>query len=242
MKVSDTDFMAGIDKYLRFVRAGEEITVTDTDGSGLVRVAPCKMTGGFLVREGVAELRYGERGCTYEEFLELTNDSDKRYELIDGVIYDLAAPLYHHEHTAKKLLIAFDRWFTEKKCEALSAPFDVTLTKSADNICVVQPDILVICDKDKIDEVGRYKGVPTLVVEILSGSSLYYDMIIKLNLYRQCGIKEYWLVDTKNKLIHVYRFDQTEESQKITYRAGENEYAESAWFEGLKVPLAGVFA
>lgn len=73
----------------------------------------------------------------------------------------------------------------------LTSPFDVTFTKEADNIAVVQPDIIIICDKDNLDDKGRYKGTPTLVVEVLSPSTRSKDMLTKLALYKQCGVSEY---------------------------------------------------
>lgn len=71
-----------------------------------------------------------------------------------------------------------------KDCEPLTAPFDVTLFKEgkAKNINVVQPDILVICDREKIDKNGKYQGIPALVVEVLSESTRSRDMIKKLDL------------------------------------------------------------
>ena len=139
------------------------------------------------------------------------------------------------------ILGAFYNWFKGKKCVPLTSPFDVTLIKSEDNICVVQPDILVICDSDKIDKDGRYKGVPTLVVEILSESTRSKDMIKKLDLYKQCGVKEYWLVDPKNKLIYTYTLDKNEIVENMVFHKGAYEHVESTCFDGLKVALDDVF-
>ena len=69
---------------------------------------------------------------------------------------------------------------------------------------MVQPDILVICDRENIDEKGRYHGVPTLVVEILSGSSKRIDFLKKLDLYMTAGVKEYWIVNPDSKVVYVY--------------------------------------
>src|SRR5690606_19766038 len=101
-------------------------------------------------------------------------------------------------------------WFRGKSCTPLTSPFDVTFVKSEDNINVVQPDLIVVCDKENIDVKGKYQGVPTLVVEVLSPSTRSKDMIKKLDLYRQCGVKEYWVVDPVHEQIMVYSFADQE--------------------------------
>lgn len=87
-------------------------------------------------------------------------------------------------------------------------PFDVTFFKEENNICVVQPDIVVICDENNIDEKGEYKGIPALVVEVLSPSSRNKDMLKKLESYKQCGVNEYWIVDPINEHILIYTLEK----------------------------------
>lgn len=109
--------------------------------------------------------------------MELTEESEQRFELIDGVIYNLASPSYKHQHVVHELHGTFYNWFKGKRCVPLTSPFDITFFKEEDNICVVQPDIVVICDKDNLDEKGNYKGTPTLVIEVLSPSTRSKDML-----------------------------------------------------------------
>lgn len=241
MRVPSTKVQNNFGKYLKYVEVNEEIIVTKK-GKDVARILPCNDAVKSLVEEGAAEYQTREGWVTYEEFLELTEASEQRFELIDGVVYNLAAPFYGHQHAVGEIHGTFYIWFKEKKCSPLTSPFDVTLIKSEDNICVVQPDILVICDNDKIDKEGRYKGVPTLVVEVLSDSTRSKDMLKKLDLYRQCGVREYWLVDPKNKLVHVYILDKNEIIDNMVFQKGSQEYAESAYFSGLKVALADVFS
>jgi Uma2 family endonuclease len=115
----------------------------------------------------------------------------------------------------------------------------VTLYKSKENINVVQPDIIVMCDTNKVDSKGKYKGVPTLVVEVLSPSTRTKDMNKKFELFRMTGVLEYWMVDVEKKTIYVYRF---EENSVVDYKVFANvDTAESSVFDGLKVSLQEVF-
>ena len=240
MRVPSTKVQNNFGKYLKYVEVNEEIIVTKK-GKDVARILPCKDVEKNLVEEGAAEYQTREGWVTYEEFLELTEASEQRFELIDGVVYNLAAPFYGHQHAVGEIYGTFYIWFKDKKCTPLTSPFDVTLMKSEDNICVVQPDILVICDNDKIDKEGRYKGVPTLVVEILSESTRSKDMLKKLDLYRHCGVREYWLADPKNKLVHIYILEKNEITDSMVFQKDAQEYAESAYFDGLKVSLKDVF-
>lgn len=241
MKIPSTKVQNNFGKYLKYVEVNEEIIVTKK-GRDVARILPCNDPNASLLAEGLAEYQTREGWVTYEEFLELTEASDQRFELIDGVVYNLAAPFYDHQYAVQEILGTFYNWFKNKKCVPLTSPFDVTLLKAEDNICVVQPDIIVICDKDKIDREGRYKGVPTLVVEVLSPSTRSKDMLKKLDLYKQCGVKEYWMVDPKNKMVYTYTLDENEIVENMVFQKDNHEYAESVYFSGLKVVLKDTFA
>jgi Uma2 family endonuclease len=122
----------------------------------------------------------------------------------------------------------------------LVAPFDVTLFRLENEakVNVIQPDILVICDQDKIDEKGRYKGTPALVVEVLSGSSKSKDMVTKLSLYQESGVKEYWVVNTANKEIYIYTFVNNNIEDFRTFR--KEDQAQSLVFPGLAVECSKI--
>src|SRR5690606_8448452 len=137
-------------------------------------------------------------------------NSEQRFELIDGVVYNLASPSFSHQHAVHELHGHFYIWFKGKSCKPLTSPFDVTLVKSESNICVVQPDILVICDRQNMNEKGNYQGVPTRVVEVLSPSTRNKDIIKKMELYLQCGVKEYLIVEPVNGHISIYSFQDGE--------------------------------
>lgn len=241
MRVPSTEVQNNFGKYLKFVEVNEEVIVTK-NGRDIARILPCNDLDKNLMAEEALEYQTREGRVTYEEFLELVEASDQRFELIDGIVYNLASPSYKHQYAIRGIMGAFYNWFKNKKCISLTSPFDVTLFKAEDNICVVQPDILIICDPDNMDKEGKYKGVPTLVVEVLSPSTRKKDMLKKLELYQQCGVKEYWMVDPKNMLINVYVLEQDEISDIRAFQQGAHEYAESAYFSGLKVELAEVFS
>lgn len=240
MRVPSTEVQNNFGKYLKFVEVNEEIIVTK-NGRDIARILSCHDPNKSLVAEGAAEYQTREGRVTYEEFLELVEASEQRFELIDGVIYNLASPSYEHQYAVNEIHGTFYNWFKNKKCIPLTSPFDITLFKAEDNICIVQPDIIVICDRDKMDKKGKYQGVPTLVVEVLSSSTRSKDMLKKLELYKQCGIKEYWMVDPKNYLVFIYMLDKNEITDSLAFQKGAHEYVESAYFKGLKVALADMF-
>lgn len=130
---------------------------------------------------------------------------EKRVELIDGVFYDMPSPTSIHQlidgfiHT--KLLEHVAK--NKGECLPIIAPIDVQL--DCDDKTMVQPDIVILCDRNKVIRRGVY-GVPDLALEILSKSTRKKDMVIKLNKYMAAGVKEYWMVDPEQKRVFVYNF------------------------------------
>ena len=140
---------------------------------------------------------------TYADYLSWDNDVEQ-FEIIDGEAI-LMAPGASNTHQGISVSIASQlyAYLKGKSCVVRTAPFDVRLFEREEDSpedvnTVVQPDIMVICDKSKIDERGC-KGAPDMVIEILSASSQRHDRIVKFQLYEQAGVKEYWLVDPANK-------------------------------------------
>lgn len=126
MRVPSTKMQNNFGKYLKFVEAGEEIIVTKS-GKDAAEILPCPDTES--VREEQPEYRSPGDWVTYAEFLELTETSEQRFELIDGVIYNPASPSYKHQHAVGELYAAFHNWFKGKSCEPPTSPFDVTFVK-----------------------------------------------------------------------------------------------------------------
>ena len=129
----------------------------------------------------------------------------ERAELIDGEIYMMAAPTRTHQRLLAGVYDIIKECVRakDKGCEVYFAPFAVYLDK--DEYTYLEPDLLVVCDKDKLDEKGCH-GAPDFVVEIVSPSTEFRDYVIKLNKYASAGVKEYWIVDPDKKNTHVYSF------------------------------------
>lgn len=242
MIVTTTDVQNNFGKYLQLC-ANEEVIITK-NGKKVAKLLPYSedgTLGRWLVCEGSP--RYSPKGIrvSYEEFLKMTEESENRYEYIDGEIILLASPLYPHQKAVGEIYVAFSLWFRDKECEPLAAPFDVILHRlgNTEKNNSVQPDILVICDRDKIDEKGKYMGTPSLVVEVLSNSTRSKDMVQKLDLYMESGIGEYWIVNTESQEIYIYRFSEDRIAEIRTFKG--NEHARSVIFQGLAVDLARVF-
>ncbi|HOY67579.1 MAG TPA: Uma2 family endonuclease [Candidatus Ozemobacteraceae bacterium] len=144
---------------------------------------------------------------TYGDYLSWPDE--KRSEIIDGEIYDMTpAPTTLHQVVSGNLFGLLWTFLHEKPCKVFHAPFDVRLPKGneADESVktVVQPDMVIVCDEKKMDERGM-RGAPDIAVEILSPSTASRDHILKRRLYERHGVKEYWLIDPTNRIMHVYR-------------------------------------
>lgn len=133
----------------------------------------------------------------------------KRAELIDGKIYMMALPSATHQRILGFLHWMITDYIRRKKggCEVFAAPFAVFLKD--DNSNYLEPDLTIICDKDKIDEKGCH-GAPDWVIEIVSAGSRRMDYYKKLNLYQEVGVREYWIVDPAKKIILVYDLEEAE--------------------------------
>lgn len=241
MKVPSTEVQNNFGKYMKIAEKLEDVYIT-RNGKEVVKLVPCEDR--IIVEEEAVNyvLSYKQR-MTYKEFIKFTEKTDQRYELIDGEVYLLGSPSYKHQVAVSEIYVNLYNWFKGKNCRPLTAPFDVTLQKTKTNICVVQPDILVICDKEKINSRGRYKGVPALAVEVLSESTKSKDMIKKLDLYMQTGVKEYWMVDTDKKEVMVYSFKKLKGEFTIDHYETYNVTMtlKSKAFQGLEIKLASVF-
>ncbi|MGM0598983.1 MAG: Uma2 family endonuclease [Candidatus Rifleibacteriota bacterium] len=137
---------------------------------------------------------------------------NRRIELIEGCVHDMTpAPGRLHASISRELFLIFAEFFKEKDCESFTAPFDVRLPENdeSDNQIqtVVQPDILIVCDEEKLDEKGC-RGAPDLIIEILSPSTASKDCIVKRRLYEKHRVKEYWTVDPVNRITTVYLLDK----------------------------------
>lgn len=130
----------------------------------------------------------------------------ERAELIDGELFRMDSPSRRHQDISGELFVAIKLHIKRNKgkCKAYAAPFAVFIKKDKRNC--VEPDISVICDRDKLNEKGC-QGAPDWVIEIASPSSNKMDYEWKVKLYREAGVREYWIVDAEAETVTVYDFD-----------------------------------
>ena len=179
-----------------------------------------------------------EERYTYADYCKW--DDDERWELIDGVPYAMSpAPPTAHQRVIGRLYRRLTEFLDDKPCEAFIAPFDVRLNGAGDDDDdVVQPDIVVICDRSKIDDKGC-NGAPDMIIEIISPSTARRDKAVKFNKYQNAGVLEYWIVDPVDKTVLVYILDNGR-----YYAAAHAETAAVPVhvLEGCVISLSDVFA
>ena len=137
----------------------------------------------------------------------LTWDESERVELIEGIPVMMSPPTRIHQKISIELARQLSNYLEGKKCEVYAAPFAVRLFEKANDRpeqvdTMVEPDLSIICDPDKLDKYGC-KGAPDLIIEILSPSTQRHDRMVKYNLYQRAGVREYWMVDPALQTVQV---------------------------------------
>ena len=180
---------------------------------------------------------------TYADYL--TWSDDERWELINGVAYDMTpAPSTRHQRITLDLATILNNTLADGPCQVFVGPLDVRLSvgevpSNEEISTVVQPDISVICDADKLDEAGCL-GAPDFVVEVLSPSTAYKDQTEKLALFEENGVLEYWIVNGTLGRVLVYLLGEDGRFKKPTeYRTPEEIHAMA--LPGVVIPLGEVF-
>ncbi len=169
---------------------------------------------------------------------------EERVELIKGFIHKMSAPSRIHQKISHRLTMKIGAFFEDKRCELYAAPFDVRLPDYKKQISdetvftVVQPDLCVICSPDKMDDRGCI-GAPDLVIEILSPGNTKKEIGIKFKLYEENEVKEYWLINPKDKVIivNILRNGQYIVLAKFT----EDDDISSYLFPDLKFAVKDIF-
>jgi len=179
-------------------------------------------------------MKVEEKVWTYKDYLKLNDD--KRYEVINGRLYEMPAPVPEHQRILMIIGVKFYHFVNKESLGLiLPSPVDVILS----DFTVVQPD-LVFISKDRIGIVkDRIYGAPDLVVEIVSSTSYYRDRYEKFRIYEEAGVKEYWLVYPGEKAIEVWIL---KEGKYELYSIASNEgKVKSKVLEGFEVDLKEVF-
>jgi Uma2 family endonuclease len=196
-----------------------------------------------MERMGNPLLAPGER-FTYRHYRSWLDE--ERWELIDGQAWSMSpAPMREHQELSGKLFVEISVFLKGKPCKAYDAPFDVLLPGSEEEDddevdTVVQPDIVVFCDKSKLTKRGA-RGAPDWVIEILSPRTAKKDYEVKHRLYERHGVREYWIVDPKAEVIHAWRLgDDGRYGEERIYE--DCEAAPSSVLEGLVIETRELFA
>jgi len=195
----------------------------------------------------ITQLSQLDLSASYSYADYVTWQLDEAVELIKGKITLMApAPNVKHQKISWELNGILFGYFKNKKCVAFAAPFDVRLydrrksiLASQDIFTVVQPDICVICDLDKLDEQGC-NGAPDWIIEIVSKGSSKRDAQIKHALYAESGVKEYWLVFPYEALIQQFVLNEQGQYQLQCSFAGD-DMATSYLFPDLSIALSELF-
>lgn len=143
---------------------------------------------------------------------------EKRVEVFDGYVYNMSIPSVVHQALSMELSNIIYNYIKEKKglCKVFTAPFDVKL--SDDPLTIVQPDLMVVCEEDKLDD-KRCNGAPDFIIEIVSPSNPSDDYIRKLFYYKNHGVREYWIVDPQRKTVTVNYFENDMISVLYTFNS-----------------------
>jgi len=178
--------------------------------------------------------RLSKKYYNSEEFLEFVKDKEERYELIGGKIVMMASPSMDHQDIAGYIYSELRSYLKGKPCKPFIAPLDVFLFEKNKNKnkCrnVYQPDVFVVCDKDKLSQRG-INGAPDFIVEVVSPSNSEYDYYYKCILYMNFGVKEYWIIDPVTKSILVYINGES----VSTYRYTFNDKVKAGIFEDFEI-------
>ena len=158
----------------------------------------------------------------------------ERAELIDGQMYMMLPPGRRHQWLSNYLATEINIYIRSKKgkCEVYAAPFGVFLKNENDEEDYLEPDIVVVCDPEKLDEKGCH-GAPDWVIEIVSPSSKKRDYLKKAVIYMEQGVREYWIVDPMREATVVYK--QEEEGVSTIYKFGES--VKAGIYEDLEITI-----
>lgn len=187
-------------------------------------------------------------GFTYADYL--TWNFKERIELIRGKIFKMTpAPTSFHQRISVNIETEISIFLKDKKCKLFHAPIDVRLKgkpfrkkklRDDEITTVVQPDIIVVCDEEKLKDGRCVDGAPEFIVEILSPGNTKTETKYKFDLYEENGVEEYWMVYPEYKQVYVYLLDEKEQYGKpVIYE--ENEIIAPVIMQGLRINTTDIF-
>ncbi len=157
----------------------------------------------------------------------------QRAELIDGQLYAMAPPSFIHQKLVQQFGRMIGNHIADKKgdCEVVPAPFAVNL--DANDQTWVEPDLSVICDRNKLSDRGC-EGAPDWIIEIVSPGNPKNDYTVKLFKYRTAGVREYWIVNPMKKVVLTYIFEGIEDVNIYSFDDEMPVYV----FDGLTIKVS----
>ena len=179
---------------------------------------------------------------TYADYLKW--QFEERLELFKGKIFKMSGSNTKHQQVCGNLFIKIGTFLSDKKCKVFISPFDIRLPvqnkkKNEEITTVVQPDISVVCDDSKIDHLGIC-GAPDMLVEILSPGNSRKEVRLKYELYKEAGVKEYWIINPIEENLIVYILNDNGKFAGGKMYAG-GDIITSAAIEGLQVYVNDIF-
>jgi Uma2 family endonuclease len=174
---------------------------------------------------------------TYADYLEW--EGPERCQLINGEVFMMASPSVTHQALVTELTIQFGNWLRGKPCRVFASPLDGRLFPEEDNSddTVVQPDLLVVCDKGKL---GRaVNGPPDLAIEIVSPSNSHRELFLKFQYYLEAGVREYWVIYPEEKKVQVHVYENGRYLSTV-YR--EKARVSATVLPGMEIALESLWA
>lgn len=175
----------------------------------------------------------------------LTWDESERIEIINGEAFMMAPPSRVHQEISVAITAQLYNYLEGKRCKVYPAPFGVRLfeqdgARPEDVDTMVEPDISVVCDSDKLDDHGC-KGAPDLIIEILSPSTQRHDRLVKLGLYQRAGVREYWVISPSERTVQTMLLDSGGALQ-LHEVYGNSDVARVNVLDGCFIDLGKVFS
>lgn len=226
------DTLQALERVLKPVNQDKPAGFADDEQAGLINQPD--MVGGAAVPYG--QKKQGE--YTLEDYYALPED--KRYELIDGVLYEMTVPTTVHQIIALQMCYQIERFIEEREgnCMTYIAPVDVQL--DCDDKTMVEPDVIILCDRSK--DINRcIYGAPDFVAEVLSKSTRRKDIGVKTYKYSNAGVREYWMIDPKDMKVIVYTFAQNDDAEDTVSIFGFQDKIPVGIYNGeLKIDFAKI--
>jgi Uma2 family endonuclease len=173
---------------------------------------------------------------TYDELCKIPADG-KRYELFGGEAHVTPSPNLRHQVILSRLNRLFEDAITDRSM-VLFAPMDVVLAEAT----AVQPDLILVLERNSSILMDVVRGVPDLVVEVLSPSTEKMDRGLKMETYARHGIGEYWIVDIPQSVIEIYRLDRVAMAYRLVETCREADRASTPLLPGLSIQTGKLFA